>query len=62
MQFGGIWVAQSVEHLTLVQVMISQFVGLSPASSSVLTAQSLEPTLESVSPALSAPLPLVLCL
>ena len=39
----GIWVAQSVEHLTLdsAQVMISQFMGLSPASDSVLIAQSL---------------------
>ena len=47
--------AQSVEHLTLVQVMISQLVSLSPASGFVLTAQSLEPALDSVSPSLSAP-------
>ena len=39
---AGAWVAQSVEHLTLAWVMISQFVGSSPASVSVLTAQSLE--------------------
>ena len=54
----GAWVAQSVKHLTLAQVMISQFVGSSPASGSVLTAQSLEPSLDSVSPSLSSlPLP-----
>ena len=47
--------AQSVERPTLAQVMISQFVGLSPASGSVLTAQGLEPALDSVSPSLSAP-------
>ena len=44
------------------QVMITRFVGLSPASGSVLTAQSLEPALDSVSPSLSAPPPLMLCL
>ena len=48
----GAWVAQSVKHLTLAQVMISQFVGSSPVSGSVLTAQSLEPALDSVSPSL----------
>ena len=47
--------AQSVELPTSAQVMISQFVGSSPASGSVLTAQSLEPALGSVSPSLSAP-------
>ena len=45
--------------------MISQFVDLNPTLGSVLTAQSLEPALDSVSPSLSA-LPLnlllVLCL
>ena len=51
----GAWVAQSVGHPTLAQVMISRFVGLSPASGSVLTAQSLEPASDSVSPSLSAP-------
>ena len=51
---GGAWVAQSVERLTSAQVMISQFVGLSPALGSALTAQSLEPALDSVSPSLSA--------
>ena len=40
--------------------MISRFVGSSPASSSVLTARSLEPALDSVSLALSAPPLLVL--
>ena len=49
------WVAQSVKQLTSVQVMISQFVGLSPELGSVLTAWSLEPVLDSVSPSLSAP-------
>ena len=45
--------AQSVKHPTLVQVMVSQVVSSSPASGSVLTAQSLEPALDSVSPSLS---------
>ena len=44
---------QSVEHPTLAQVMISRFVSLSPLSGSVLTAQSLEPASDSVSPSLS---------
>ena len=54
--------AQSVGRPTLAQVMISQFVGSNPTSSSVLTAQSLEPALDSVSPFLSAHLLLTLCL
>ena len=55
--------AQSVEHLALAQVMISQSMSLSPAWGSVLTAQSLEPDLDSVSLSLSIPLPrLMLCL
>ena len=58
----GIWVAQLVKQLTLAQVMISQFVGFSPASGSVLTAQSLEPASDFVSPSLSAPSPLSLSL
>ena len=53
---------QSVERLTSAQVMISQFVSSSPASGSVLTAQSLEPASDSVSPSLSAPPLLMLCL
>ena len=47
--------AQSVEPLTSAQVMISWSVGLSPASGSVLTTQSLEPVSDSVSPSLFAP-------
>ena len=39
----GAWEAQLVKHPTSAQVMISQFVSLSPASGSVLTARSLEP-------------------
>ena len=54
--------AQSVKRPTLVQVMISWFVSLSLASGSVLTAQSLEPASDSVSPSLSAPPLLMLCL
>ena len=46
------WVAQSVKHLTLAQVRISRFVGSSPTSGSVRTAQSLEPASDSVSPPL----------
>ena len=58
----GAWVAQSVEHPTSAQVMISRSVSSSPASGSGLMAQSLEPVSDSVSPSLSAPPPLVLCL
>ena len=39
----GAWVAQSVKHPTLAQVVISWLVSLSPTSGSVLTALSLEP-------------------
>ena len=46
---------------TSAQVMISRFMGSSPASGSVLTAQSVEPALESVFPFLSAPPLLTLC-
>ena len=46
--------AQLVEHPTSAQVMISWFMSLSPESGSGLMAQSLEPTLDSVSPSLSA--------
>ena len=52
----GTWVAQSVGHLTSAQVMSSQSVSSSPASGPVLTAQSLEPASDSVSPSLSLPL------
>ena len=54
--------AQSVERPTLAQVMISLFLSSSPTSGYVLTAQSLEPTSDSVSPSLSAPPLLMLCL
>ena len=56
------WVAQSVDRLTLAQVMILQFMSQSHASGSELTAQSLQPASDSVSPFLSAPSPLALCL
>ena len=48
----GAWVAQSVKQPTSAQVMISQSVSSSPASGCVLTAQSLEPVSDSVSPSL----------
>ena len=47
--------AQAVERPTSAQVTILQSMGSSPASGSVLTAQSLEPASDSVSPSLSAP-------
>ena len=53
---------QSVKCLTLAQVMISSFVSLSPASGSVLTAHSLDPASDSVSPSFSDPPPLALFL
>ena len=58
----GTLVAQSVRRPTLGQVMISQFVSSNPALGSVLAAQSLEPTSDSVSPSLSAPPMHMLCL
>ena len=61
-QIRGAWVAQSVKPLTSAQVMISQSVSLGPASGSVLTAQSLETASGSVSPCLSVPPLLMLCL
>ena len=51
----GAWVAQLVERPTSAQVMISRSVGSSPASGSGLTAQSLEPVSDSMSPSLSDP-------
>ena len=54
--------AQSVKHPTLAQVTISQLVGSSPTSGSVLAARSLELASDSVSPSLSAPPPLTLSL
>ena len=59
---GSTWVAQSVKHPTSAQVMTPQFVSSSPTWGSVLTAQSLEPALDSVSPSLSAPNSLTFCL
>ena len=55
---------QSVERPTSAQVMILRSVSVSssPALGSVLTAQSLEPILDSVSPSLSAPALLMFCL
>ena len=61
-QRRGAWVGQLVRRLTLAQVMISLSVGSSPISGSVMTIQSLEPALDSVSPSLSAPPLLVLSL
>ena len=61
-KYRGAWVAQSVKRLTSAQVMISQSVSSSPTLGSVLTTQSLEPVSDSVSPSLSAPPPLTLCL
>ena len=40
---GDAWVAQSVNRPTLAQVMVSWLLSSSPASGSVLRAQSLEP-------------------
>ena len=48
--YWGAWVAQSVKHPILAQVVISRFVSWSPVSGSVLTAQGLEPASDSVSP------------
>ena len=61
LKFRGTWVAQMVKHLTLAQVMILRFVGSSPVSDSVLTAQSLEPVSDSVPPSFSVPNPLTFC-
>ena len=54
-QVWGTYVAQSVKRLTSTsaQVMISWLVSSSPTLGSVLTAQSLEPALDPVSPSLS---------
>ena len=60
--FRGAWMAQSVKHPTSAQVTISWFMGWSPVSGSVLTAQSLEPASDPVSLFLSDPLPLALSL
>ena len=47
--------AQLAKRRNLDKVMISQIVGSSPTLGSVLTAQNLEPALDSVSPSLSVP-------
>ena len=60
--FWGAWVTQSVKRPASAQVMISRFVGSSPASGSVWTAQNLEPASDSVSPSPSAPPLFALCL
>ena len=54
--------AQSVNHPTLVRVMISRFYDLIPVSDSVLTLKSMEPALDSVSPCLSPSPMLKICL
>ena len=59
---GGAWVAQSVQCPTSAQVMISRFMSSSPLSGSVLTAQSLDPASDPVSPSLSASPPPMLSL
>ena len=46
-----------VKCLTSAQVTTSRLMGSSPVSASVLTAQSLEPASDSVSPSLTLPLP-----
>ena len=57
-QVRGAWRgAQSVGRPTSARVTISPFVGSSPTSGSGLTARSLEPALDPVSPSLSLPLP-----
>ena len=48
-KWRGVWVVQSVKCSTSAQVMISGFMGSSPSLASVLTAQSLESALDSVS-------------
>ena len=58
----GAWVAQVVELPTSAQVMILRLVGSCPTLGSVLTAQSLGPASDSVSPYLSAPLHFTLSL
>ena len=60
----GAWVGHLVKHpiLTLAPVMISWFLSSSPMLASVLTAQSLEPALDSLFPSVSAPPMLTLCL
>ena len=58
---SGAWVAQSVKRPALAQGMVSWFVSSSPGAGSVLIAQSVEPASDSVSPPLSAPPLLAIC-
>ena len=57
LDYWGAWVAQSVKRPSSAQVMISRFLGLSAVSGCVLTAQSLEPASDSVSPLSVCPSP-----
>ena len=56
----GAWVAQLVKQSPSAQVMILQLMRSSPTLGSVLTAQSLESALDSVSPSLCPSLSLCL--
>ena len=58
----GSWVPPSVKHEASAQVMILQLVSSSAAWGFVRTVPSLEPASGSVSPSLSAPPLLTLCL
>ena len=58
----GAWVAQLVGRPTSARVMVSRSMGSSPTSGSVLISRSPEPASDSVSPSLSAPPLLMLCL
>ena len=61
-RLGRLGDSVGLKRPTWAQVMISRYVSSSPTSGSVLTAQSPEPASDSVSPSLSAPPPLALCL
>ena len=60
-QMRGAWAAKLVKHLTSAQFVISWFMSSSPTLGSVLTAQILDPALDSVFPSLSTPSPLTHC-
>ena len=55
------WLSRLSVRLRLRSRVVSQLVSSSPVSGSVLTAQSLDPALDSVSPSLSALNPLAFC-
>ena len=59
---GGAWMAQLVERPASAQIMDLWFVSSSPMLGSVLTARSLEPASDTVSPSLSVPPMLALSL